>query len=374
MRVLYFTGTRADFGLISSTLTQIHADPDIELGLAVTGTHLDKDFGFTVQDIREAALPIISEVVVPLRPRNGKTVSIATSLQLSGFAEAIEHWKPSCAMVLGDRPEMLAAATAAALNDVLVCHLHGGERSGSVDESIRHAISKLAHVHCVATSAAAERLERMGEDRQRIYQIGAPGLDDITGLNLPHRSDTMHRLSLNPDEPLVLAVFHPVTFEKESLFEQMTAFLEGLDATGAQVVLLRPNSDAGGDEIDSAIAAFKSKHFKVLVHLSRPEYLSLMKAADVMAGNSSSGIIEAASFQLPVVDVGSRQNLRERGDNVRWVAPESSAITVAINSALRETRDRVTNPYGDGTSGKRLVALLKSLNTGPSVLAKVNAY
>lgn len=360
---------------MESTLTLIHRSPELELGIVVTGSHLDDAFGNTVMDIRAADLPVIAEVPVTLAPRNGRTVAHATATQIAGFADTFDAWEPESVIVLGDRPEMLAGALSAALLSIPVWHIHGGERSGSIDESLRHAISKIAHVHCVATEASAERLRRMGESADSIHVLGAPGLDGIVEAAKTPRDELCRKLGIRADGRLGLAVFHPVTQEQGTLGEQVAAVIDAMLDNDLEVVAFRPNSDAGGDEIDSQLRRrAEDPTVHVLAHLERPDYLSLMKHSDIMVGNSSSGILEAASFGLRVVDVGNRQNLRERGDNVVSAQANFRAVSEAIRQSLELPRCDARNIYGDGQAGRRFLDLLEEFDYRACKLAKVNAY
>lgn len=360
---------------MQSLLRHLDRDELFDLGIVVTGSHLDRHFGHTVDSVRKTGIEIIGEVGVELHPRSGLTMAIAAGIQISEIAMLFEAWEPDIVMVLGDRPEMLAGALAAALMGIFVVHVHGGERSGSIDESIRHAISKLAHFHFVATDSSGKRLERMGEDPSQIFVVGAPGLDDLISQAHFSKSDLLDELGLRSDARLGVAIYHPVTHELDKLGEQAIDLLRAMLDEGLEVVMFRPNSDAGGDEIDSAIACFKhNSHVTLVSHIGRSRYLSLLKHADIMVGNSSSGIIEAASFELPVVDVGSRQNFRERSDNVGWASPEYSSIRSTIHDMLGKSLDGCINAYGDGRAGTRIIELLSSLDLNHSILAKINAY
>ncbi len=360
---------------MASTLELFHASSSIELGLLVSGMHLSDQYGNTSREIQASALPILAEVGVELHPRSGLTVAMATGLQLSRFAAALDEWNADFVAVLGDRPEMLAGAMASTLLSTPVIHIHGGERSGSVDESIRHAISKIAHLHCVATNESAERLMRMGEAPESIHITGAPGLDGIIELASQSEASLSRQVGFDVSKDYVMAVFHPVTHEQGSLAGQVDALLSALMSLDVDVVLVRPNSDAGGDEIDEKISTCHyGPRLHTVKHLKRQSFLSLLRHASAMVGNSSSGIIEAASFGVPVVDVGSRQNMRERGDNVFWAASDREAIEMATRRALKAERFSNSNIYGDGQAGMRILKIVESLDVGDVTLAKVNAF
>lgn len=374
-RICYLTGTRADFGLMASTLRAIRDDPGLQLDLLVTGMHLSPDHGHTVDEIVAANLPIRSRVPVPLRPTTGATMARGIGLMTVGFVDALQDDPPDLLMLLGDRGEMLAGAIAALHLNLPILHIHGGERSGTVDEPVRHAISKLAHYHCVATAQSRDRLIRMGELATSVFVTGAPGLDGLAALPRETRDVLCRALALDPRRPVALLVFHPVVQEAEDAARAATTILDALRAHDCQVVALMPNADAGSDAIRQVLQSASSRTgVQVLAHLERPRFAAWMAACDCMIGNSSAGIIEAATFGTPVLNLGSRQNLRERNANVVDVALQAEPIRQAIGDALRTRRHACANIYGDGAAGMRIVNLLRTLPLDGGLLAKTNSY
>jgi len=373
--VCYVTGTRADFGLMASTLRRIEADARFRLGLLVTGMHLSPLYGETVREIRAAGLPIVAEVPVDMDRSTGESMAQGIATMLAGFTAALTREKPDLVLLLGDRGEMLAGAIAAIHLGIPVAHVHGGERSGSVDEPVRHAISKLAHLHFTATQGAQDRLVRMGERADRVWVTGAPGLDEIAALAVHDRAALCSEAGFDPARKVALGVFHPVVNDPASPATQLSALLRAARNQGCQVLMLEPNSDAGAAEIRGALADYRADpDVAVRTHLARDRFVSWMAQCDVMIGNSSSGIIEAASFGTPVVNVGPRQNLREAGANVVTVGSDEAAIANAIGAALRLPRAARSNIYGDGRAGERIVELLAAATLGPALLGKCNAY
>jgi len=373
-RILYISGTRADFGLMASTLQQIAAAPELELSLLVTGMHLDPRYGETVHEIEQSGLIISARVPVALDASSGATMARAIGMELCGMVDAMEHERPDMVLLLGDRGEMLAGAIAALHLNIPVIHLHGGERSGTVDEPVRHAISKLAHYHFTATEEARERLIRMGEKSEHIFVTGAPGLDGIVANNRPQRAELFRSLGFDAQRPLALVVFHPVVQQAAEGMQQTQALMRALlEDCGYQALVLLPNADAGGEAIRAVMQGYIGEGCRTLVHLPREEYLSWLGAADLMVGNSSSGIIEAASLGTAVVNVGDRQNCRERSKNVVDVSPHRAAIVTGIERA-EKMRGPYNNVYGDGHSGVRIVELLASLELDKTLLMKSNAY
>lgn len=372
--VCYVTGTRADFGLMEATLRRISSDPRLRLGLLVTGMHLSTRYGDTVREVRATGFPVVAEIPVDVDHPSGASMAVGIATMLAGFTAALVRERPDVVLLLGDRGEMLAAALAAIHLGIPVAHIHGGERSGSVDEPVRHAISKLAHLHFAATESARERLVRMGELPHHIWVTGAPGLDGIAALAAHARAGLCADAGFDSARPTALAVFHPIVNEPASAAEQVLSMLRAARANDCQVLVLEPNSDAGSDAIREALAELRDPAISVRTHLPRDRFISWMAQCDVMIGNSSSGIIEAASFGTPVVNIGSRQNLREAGANVASVPADEPAIAAAIRNSLRGPRPLARNIYGDGSAGERIVERLATTALGPELLVKSNAY
>ena len=371
----YLTGTRADFGLMASTLRLLHADPRLALSVLVTGMHLAPEFGLTVREIEAEGFDIQGHVPCEMANADGGQMARNIGVMLQGFVDALQQRRPDALLVLGDRGEMLAGALAAAHLGIPVVHLHGGERSGTVDEPVRHAISKLSHLHLTATADARDRLIRMGERPERVTVVGAPGLDGLAALAVRSRAELCAQEGLDAGARLALLVFHPVLQEAQRAGEQMRLIAQTLVDTGHQVLALMPNADAGSAEVGSALKAFAAAgRFVIKTHLPRPEFVAWMAVADLMAGNSSSGIIEAASFGTPVINLGSRQNMRERNANVQDVAIEATALRAALAAVPARARPPHVNVYGDGLAGPRIVDYLASVALTPDLLDKCNAY
>jgi GDP/UDP-N,N'-diacetylbacillosamine 2-epimerase (hydrolysing) len=374
-KVCYITGTRADFGLMRGTLAALRDSQTLELSIVVTGMHLSDKYGSTADDIKAAGLPVNAVVDVDLASATGATMARNLGKMVAGFVDAFLDIKPDLVLVLGDRGEMLAGAISAVHMNIPVVHIHGGERSGTIDESIRHAISKLSHFHFVSTSESRDRLVRMGEQAAHVYLTGAPGLDGIEALALHGREKLLQDAGLDPARPVALMVYHPVVQETENAGAGTTGIIDTLLARGLQLVALKPNSDAGSDQIRAALDAHAAHgDVRVVTHFPRELFVSWMAAADLMVGNSSAGIIEAASFGTPVVNIGSRQNLRERNANVTDVDVDSAAIGKAVEQALAHGRYERRNIYGDGRSVERIARLIETLSLDPSVMMKSNAY
>lgn len=374
-RVCYISGTRADFGLMRSTLAAVRDHAALDLSVIVTGMHLSPLHGNTVREIEDADLRIAARVPVALEPATGATMARNIGIMLGGFVDAMEAERPDIVLLLGDRGEMLAGALAAIHLNIPVAHIHGGERSGTVDEPVRHAISKLSHLHFTATDDARQRLIRMGEDAAHIHVTGAPGLDDLVDAALPDRDAVARAHGLDPARPFALMVYHPVLQEAAGAADDTRAILDALQGAGVQVLALMPNADAGSDGVRAALSERAGAPGLVLHdHLARPDFIAAMARADLMLGNSSAGIIEAASFGTPVLNIGPRQNLRERNANVVDVPARPEALAEGVARLLGRGRWPLHNLYGDGRAGARIAALLADLPLDAALMMKVNGY
>lgn len=379
-KIVYLTGTRADYGLFSQALRRIEAHPALDLALIVTGMHLAPEFGRTVRLVEEDGFPIAAQVETLLAGDDGGSMARAIGLGVLGLTQALESARPDVLIVLGDRGEMLAGAIVATHLNIPVVHIHGGEVSGTIDESVRHAITKLAHFHLPSTEENAQRIIRMGEDPWRVQVVGAPGLDYLRAVEPMSREQIEADLDIDLSQPVLLVTQHPVTTEVEAAADQMRTTLDALTNLGIQAVITYPNADSGGRAMIDVLKDYASLPFvRIRPTLGQRRYASLLRYADAMVGNSSSGIVEAPYFGLPVVNIGSRQQGRQRGENVLDVSHHRDGIEQAIRTALTDQdficRARTcTNPYGDGRAGERIATTLAEIPLDRSVLQKRLAY
>jgi UDP-N-acetylglucosamine 2-epimerase (non-hydrolysing)/GDP/UDP-N,N'-diacetylbacillosamine 2-epimerase (hydrolysing) len=378
-RIAVVTGTRAEYGLLESSMREIDARADLDLVTIVTGMHLSPRHGMTVDEIEADGFTVDDRVHMQVDGDTGLTMAKSLGLGLSGLAESFGRLDPDIVLVLGDRDEALAAGVAAAHMNVPVAHIHGGDSMDGaiIDDSIRHALTKFAHLHFPVSERSADRVEKLGEEPWRITTVGAPGLDDILADEYTAPDAVCERYDLDPTRPLALVVQHPVTTEAEAAGDQMRATLDALDSLDdLQVVLVYPNSDAGGQRAIDVIESHPvGERAFTTASLPRADFLGVMAAADVMVGNSSSGIIEAPSFGLPVVDVGPRQSGRQRAENVVSVPHETDAIARAVGHCLTDEtfRDRAAacdNPYDYGGAGTRIVDRLAAVDIDDRLLRK----
>jgi UDP-N-acetylglucosamine 2-epimerase (non-hydrolysing)/GDP/UDP-N,N'-diacetylbacillosamine 2-epimerase (hydrolysing) len=349
------------------------AEPGLELGLYVTGTHLQPEFGLTVQAIERDGFPIAERI--PMLESSDAPAGIAASIAngVRGFGAAFARQRPDLLVVLGDRFEMLAAATAALPFNIPLAHIHGGESTEAlIDEAIRHALTKMSHLHFVATDTYARRVAQMGESPERIFVSGAPGLDNVREVELASLDDINRRLRLRLRQPFALVTHHPVTLQPEHSLAEVEELLAALAAEDMDLLFTRPNADthhrAMLDRMNDFVAG--CDRAAMVTNLDTSDYFSLMAAAAVMVGNSSSGIIEAASFRLPVVNIGERQRGRIAGRNVLHCPADRRSIREAIAEARKLDLRDLVNPYGDGGAAERIVAQLRAVKLGPDLLVK----
>lgn len=375
-RICYLTGTRADFGLMAGTLAHLHRAPGVQVGLLATGMHLSPSYGLTIAEVEASGLPVLARIPVDVDERTGVGMAHAFGQTLEGATRALADARPDLLLLLGDRGEMLAGAVAALHLGIPVAHLHGGERSGTIDESLRHAITKLSHLHLVATEESRQRVIRMGELPQHVHVVGAPSLDDVLSAPGAPREEVLRSLGLPAAARYALVLFHPVVQEADDAAAQTAALAQALHeevlSAGLHVVWLEPNADAGSGAILEQMARLPGAHR--LTHLTRPLYLDALRQAQVLVGNSSSGIIEAASAGTPVVNVGSRQRLRQRNGNTVDCDADAAAIATALRLQLAAGRWGGGNVYGDGHAGERIAQLLATGPVSRELLDKSNAY
>lgn len=378
-RVAVVTGTRAEYGILKSLLEKIRDSDNLELDLLVTGMHLLKKYGLTIDEIRKDGFRIDAEVKMYVGEESDPAYySRALSNGIKGFTEALLRVQPSILIVFGDRLEALAATLAASSLRIPIAHIHGGDKtdSGHIDESIRHSITRFAHIHLPATEEHADRIMRMGEEPWRIHRVGALGLDVVLNQKSLSKKELTTRLHINPQEPTIVCIFHPVHLEKETSGLQMREILEAIKELKIQTVIIYPNNDAGSQDIIAEIHKNRNLPFaRIFPTLPHNEYVSLLKHADLLIGNSSSGIIETPSVGLPVINIGSRNVGREHADNVIFVDADKGQIIRAIrkslyDSAFRKKVKDCKNPYGDGKAADRIVKILSEMPIEKKLLLK----
>lgn len=379
-KIAVVTGTRAEYGILKPVLEAIKTNPRLDLALVVTGMHLSKEFGYTIKEIKKDGFKIDAEVKILHAEDTGAAMAKSVGECIEKMTEALKRVKPDFLVLLGDRSEMLAGAVAASYTGIPIAHIHGGDASGSIDDSVRHAITKLAHIHFPATEGSANRIIRMGEDPSRIFVVGAPALDTILNERLSKPARLSKKYDLDSLKPFLLILQHPVVTEADEAADQIKETLNAIVELKHQTILIYPNADAGGRRMIKVIKKYEKYPFiKSFKSVSYIDYLGLMKIASVMIGNSSSGIIEAPSFRLPVINIGTRQGGRERSTNVIDAGYNKKEIVGAIKKALHDRKFRAKvkkckNLYGDGKASQKIVKVLSEIEITPALLQKKITY
>jgi len=371
------TTGRSDYGIYLPLLRRIKQDSDLKLHLIVSGMHLSPEFGMTVKDIEKDGFEIVERVEMLLSSDTPESIAKSMGLGTIGFAQIYARFRPDILVALGDRFEMHAAVVAALPFKIPVAHLYGGELTeGAIDDAFRHAITKMSHLHFTATDVYAQRVMQMGEEPWRVVVCGALSLDNLRTTPLLSRDAFANKFAITLPEKFLLVTYHPVTLEYEQTEMQIKELLVALDVIGLPILFTMPNADTGGRAIRKLIDEFLSKHpdSKKIENLGTQGYFSAMALATAMVGNSSSGIVEAASFDLPVVNVGNRQKGRIRGQNVIDVGYSREEIADGIRRAIspdfRASLKGLANPYGQGLAAEAIVDKLKHVELDDRLIQK----
>ena len=382
-KILAVTGIRSEYDIMSSVFRAIEAHPNLDLHLVVTGAHLSDAYGNTIDEIRADGFFIADEIESLL---NGDQASFRVkglAIQLQGLVQTVARIKPDILLVLGDREEAMTTALIGAYMNIPVAHIGGGDRViGNVDDQVRHAVTKLAHLHFVTNPESKERILRLGEQPFRVIDVGNPGLDRLLEVPVIHASELTRRLGFTivDGEPLIMLIQHVLSTEIDQAYEQMKVSLEAVRELGIKTVLSYPNSDAGGQQMIRAIREYEALPFLYTAkNIPRLDFVNLMRRASCLLGNSSAGILEAPLLKLPVINVGNRQRGRLHAENVQFVPHDKDRIVEAVRQATFDLEYRKTvavcsNPYGDGQSSARIAELLASTPLDDKLLIKDITY
>lgn len=371
------TTSRADYGIYLPVFRAIEADADLRLRLFVSGTHLASEFGMTVREIEKDGFEIAERVELPFLSDSPEGIAKAMGHVTQGFAESYARSRPDLLLILGDRFEMHAAAAAAVPFKIPMAHIHGGEvTQGAIDDCFRHGMTKMSHLHFVATEEYGRRVQQMGEEPWRITVSGAPALDNLTTIMLLSRQELEDRCGVRIGDGFLLATYHPVTLQFEETEGQTTEWLKALATARRPVLFTMPNADTSSRSIRGLIQQFVADHPEscAVENLGVQGYFSAMAHAAAMVGNSSSGIVEAASLKLPVVNVGDRQLGRTMARNVISVPCRcdeiAHALTTATSPVFRNGLSGLVNPYGDGRAAARIVERIRSVSLDARLVMK----
>jgi GDP/UDP-N,N'-diacetylbacillosamine 2-epimerase (hydrolysing) len=375
-RIVILTGTRAEFGILTPLIEDLSKEKGLDVSLIVTAMHLVKDFGYTMKDIKSRRFKIAS--VVPSMTTNDTELGMVESMGncISRLGKALKQASPDILVLLGDRSEMLAGAIAANLMNIPVAHIHGGDTSGNVDNVLRDAITKLSHIHFPATPRSASKILSMNEERWRVHVVGSLSIDAIRTHKMVTAKTIYKKYGLDPKKGLILVVQHPVTYEPQQAVKQIDATLAAIKQLKKQTVIIYPNADAGGRRMISRINSVRKLPFiRIVKSLPREEYLTLLSMADVLIGNSSSGIIEGPAFKVPVINLGTRQCNRERSKNVIDTGHDPTAIVNAVKYVMTDRSfgkglGKLKNIYGTGHASEKIIKVLRKVPLNERLLVK----
>lgn len=378
-KLMFITGSRGEWGYIRPILNLLNQHEEAKAVLVVTNMHLLPSYGNSYKEIEHDGFHIDYKVHMSLDGYSHYTQAKSLGIFLNSLPDIIEAEKPDWIVLAGDRGEQLMGAIAGAYTYTPVAHIQAGELSGNIDGMTRHAIGKLVHMHFASNQDAANRLVKMGEEAFRVFNTGAPQVDEMVNAQYTEISEIEKKLSLELKDGYLLAVMHPVTEEADKAGEQARIFIESLNCFSLSKIVILPNNDAGSNSVKKAIMNYRKGNYHMYANLKREDYLGLLKNCACIVGNSSSGLLEAPTFKIPSVNIGRRQNLRFRGINVIDVPFEEDKIVNAINKAISKEfrsylQENCINPYGDGHSSERIVDLLLHTKVDNKWLVKNLTY
>jgi len=375
------TGSRSEYGILKPILKKISASKKLDLYLIVTGMHNSKKFGLTINEIKKDGFKIYKKI--DMLPKNDSNYSMAIALSngIKSFANTFKILRPDINLILGDRDEMLASSLAAYHMNIVNAHIHGGDRTqGGIDEYTRHAITKISNIHFSATQKSHKRIIKMGENKNNVFLVGSPSIDEIKNNNITSKKQLEKKYQIKFSGNELLLLYHPVTTEINKTKKQIGIILDVIKKLNKTTIAIAPNSDAGHKVIFSEYEKLskKSNNFKLFASVPRNDYFGFLKYSGVLVGNSSSGIIEASYFKIPVVNIGIRQHGREKGKNViDLITLDSTLLYKSLKNALNLKKFiEIDNQllYGNGNSSKKIVDILEKIKLDTKLIQKQISY
>jgi len=383
-KVLVITGARAEYDILFPVMKAINEHPRLQLGVVVTGAHLSKKYGYTLKNIERDGFPIEAKIKNFRSSQRDVDRVKGLAIQLFGLCKIFAKRTPDFLLVAGDREEAMNAGLLGQYMNIAVAHISGGDRAvGNADDQVRHAVTKLAHVHFATNVKSAERISKMGEQKFRIFNVGNPGLDRLRDVpKIPKRTLLKYYGFGERDvnEPLLLVIQHPLSTEIDSSYSHIKKTMEAIKSLKINTIVNYPNSDPGSQAIVRCIEEYKNVPFiKIVRNIPRPEFVNVLRCIDCLIGNSSAGILEAPFLGLPVINVGNRQKKRMHAENVQFVPHNTIQILSAVSKAVFDERYRAfirkcSNPYGGGHSGKRIAHILATITIDKKLLIKDLTY
>ncbi|WP_367606884.1 UDP-N-acetylglucosamine 2-epimerase [Legionella sp. W05-934-2] len=373
--ICFITGTRAEYGLLKPVMEKVSKDNELHLQIIATAMHLSPEFGMTYQEIEADGFTIDEKNEMLLSSDTSVGISKSIGLGVISFAESFQRLKPDLIVVLGDRFEILAAAQAALIARIPLAHIAGGDiTEGAWDESIRHAITKMSHIHFVTNQGSFNRVKQLGENPQHIFNVGSTGIDNILHQKFLAKEYLQEELGFLFRKKNILVTFHPSTLDFIPASKQFAQLLSALHHLGEDVgiIITKPNADLEGRSLFPLIEAFVKEHqnAKAFESLGQERYLSVMNTVDMVVGNSSSGLYEAPSFKIPTINIGSRQKGRLQANSVINCEPDEQSVVHAMERGFALDCSETLNPYGTGHASESIVSVLKSFDNYKSLLTK----
>lgn len=382
-KIAVFTGNRAEYGFLYPIINKLKEEDELETSLIISGSHLSNEYGETIDEIDTSSVAVVKRIKTnETGSHKKKKILDAFSLIIKESGGILEDLQPDLLLIAGDRYETFAVATSSFYMNIPVVHLFGGDLSqgGHLDDSVRHCITKLAHVHLATNKDSYDRILGLGEEEWRVHNVGSPAVDNVVNGDYASREELVREFDLKDDKPLILFTQHPITTESEKAREQVIESINAFKEIECQVVVTYPCNDTGSKDIIEEIEKIQGDpKFIIVKSLGMRRYLGVMNIASVVAGNSSSGLMETPVFHVPCVNIGNRQNGRLRAANVIDVVNKKDAIKDAIrkcleNADFQKVVEKVENPYGDGKSSERIISILKELEINTILLQKKMTY
>jgi GDP/UDP-N,N'-diacetylbacillosamine 2-epimerase (hydrolysing) len=378
-KIAVFTGNRAEYGLLHPVIRSLASDSSMETYLIISGSHLSDEFGMTVSEIDASSTKEVKEIPLPIvKVNENEGMLLSFSAIINNGLEILKKWEPDMIVLAGDRFETFAMAVTSFYMNIPIAHLFGGDLSqgGHLDDSARHSITKLAHLHFTTNEDSYKRVIALGEEKWRVFNVGSPVMDNVVKGDYSSPDEIARELELEIDKPIILFTQHPITTESELAYDQVKESLEAMKELGYQTIITYPCNDSGSKRIIEAIREYSGiPNFRIRKSLGRRLYLGCLKIVSCVVGNSSSGLIETPIFKVPAVNIGDRQAGRLKAENVIDVPCKREAITKAIRQTIEDYHfiakaRNCSNPYGEGGASKQILDVIKSTNINSILLKK----
>lgn len=381
-KISVLTATRAEYGLLKPLINKLNKVDEFDVRIVVTGAHLSSEFGLTYKEIEKDGINIDKKIEILLSADTPSAISKSMGLAMISFSDYFEMLNPDILIVLGDRYETLAIATVAMNQRIPIVHLHGGETTeGALDESIRHALTKMSYLHFTSTEEYRNRVIQLGENPERVFSVGAIGIENILNENLMDKLELQKSMNFTLDKPYAMVTFHPVTLEDNKSKEQVKELLNSLEVFRyMKFIFTKANADSGGRIINQMIDDYVNSHDNAIAFnsLGLTRYLSALKYSTMVIGNSSSGLLEVPSFGIPTINIGDRQKGRLQADSVINCEPIKDdiekAIKIALSEEFREKAKNTINPYGDGNTSDKIIKIIKEFILNDKINLKKKFY